>query len=80
MPSLLIKETTISDLARSRTSRYLNDLQMFRYPDIDFIENEADTTLTANIRLEPKKKYGLSFDPEINKVISKPLDFHLVQD
>lgn len=55
-----------SDLARSRTSRYLNDLQMFRYPDIDFIENEEDTTLTANIFLEPKKKYGLSFDPEIN--------------
>ncbi|WP_317167558.1 translocation and assembly module lipoprotein TamL [Winogradskyella helgolandensis] len=55
-----------SDLARSRTSRYLNDLQMFRYPNIDFIENEADTTLTANIFLEPKKKYSLSFDPEIN--------------
>ncbi len=55
-----------SDLARSRTSRYLNDLQMFRYPNIDFIENEEDTTLTANIFLEPKKKYDLSFDPEIN--------------
>ncbi len=55
-----------SDLARSRTSRYLNDLQMFRYPNIDFIENEADTSLIANIFLEPKKKYSLSFDPEIN--------------
>ena len=60
------KGDTYSDLARSRTSRYLNDLQMFRYPDIDFVENEEDTTLTANIRLEPKKKYILSFDPEIN--------------
>ncbi len=55
-----------SDLARSRTQRYLNDLQMFRYPDIEYIENEEDSTLTANIRLEPKKKYSLSFDPEIN--------------
>ena len=55
-----------SDLARSRTSRYLNDLQMFRYPNIDFIENETDTSLIANIFLEPKKKYSLSFDPEIN--------------
>ena len=62
----IAKGDTYSDLARSRTARYLNDLQMFRYPDIDFIENEEDTTLTANIRLEPKKKYGLSFDPEIN--------------
>lgn len=56
-----------SDLARSRTSRYLNDLQMFRYPSIDYIENEQDTTLTANIYLEPRKKYTLSFDPEINQ-------------
>lgn len=60
------KGDTYSELAGSRTQRYLNDLQMFRYPDIDFIENHEDTTLTANIRLEPKKKYSLSFDPEIN--------------
>ncbi|WP_400076829.1 POTRA domain-containing protein [Winogradskyella sp. R77965] len=60
------KGDTYSDLARSRTSRYLNDLQMFRYPSIDYVENEEDTTLTANIYLEPKKKYQLSFDPEIN--------------
>ena len=60
------KGDTYSDIARSRTQRYLNDLQMFRYPDIEFIENEEDTTLTANIRLEPKKKYSLSFEPEIN--------------
>jgi outer membrane protein assembly factor BamA len=56
-----------SDIARSRTSRYLNDLQMFRYPRIEYLENEADTTLTTNIYLEPKKKYQLSFDPEINQ-------------
>jgi len=58
---------TYSDLARSRTSRYLNDLQMFRYPRIEYIENDTDTSLTANIYLEPKKKYALSFDPEINQ-------------
>ena len=61
------KGDSYSDLARSRTSRYLNDLQMFRYPRIEYLENEADTTLTANIYLEPKKKYALSFDPEINQ-------------
>ncbi|MDP5081050.1 MAG: BamA/TamA family outer membrane protein [Winogradskyella sp.] len=61
------KGETYSDLARSRTSRYLNDLQMFRYPRIEYLENEDDTTLTANIYLEPKKKYQLSFDPEINQ-------------
>lgn len=62
----ITKGDTYSYLAQTRTSRYLNDLQMFRYPNIDYIENEEDTTLTANIYLEPKKKYGLSFDPEIN--------------
>ncbi|WP_157362803.1 translocation and assembly module lipoprotein TamL [Winogradskyella endarachnes] len=60
------KGDTYSDIARTRTQRYLNDLQMFRYPDIEYIENEDDSTLTANIRLEPKKKYDLSFEPEIN--------------
>jgi outer membrane protein assembly factor BamA len=56
-----------SDLARSRTSRYLNDLQMFRYPRIIYEENEADTTLTANIFLEPKKKYQLSLDLDVSQ-------------
>jgi outer membrane protein assembly factor BamA len=60
------KGDTYSDLARSRTSRYLNDLQMFRYPNVTYVPNENDTTLTANIYLEPKKKYQLSFDPEIS--------------
>jgi hypothetical protein len=40
---------------------------MFRYPRIEYVENKADTTLTTNIYLEPKKKYQLSFDPEINQ-------------
>lgn len=61
------KGDNYSDLARSRTSRYLNDLQMFRYPKIIFEENEADTTLTANIFLEPKKKYQLSFDLDVSQ-------------
>ncbi len=61
------KGDTYSDLARSRTSRYLNDLQMFRYPNIDFVENATDSTLTANIFLEPKKKYDISFDSDINQ-------------
>lgn len=56
-----------TDLARSRTSRYLNDLQMFRYPSIEYVENRDDTTLTANIYLEPKKKYGLSLDLDVSQ-------------
>lgn len=56
-----------TDLARSRTSRYLNDLQMFRYPSIEYIENREDSSLTANIYLEPKKKYALSLDFDVSQ-------------
>ncbi|NRB60078.1 MAG: BamA/TamA family outer membrane protein [Winogradskyella sp.] len=63
----LNKGDIYSDLARSRTSRYLNDLQMFRYPSIEFVENSKDTTLTANIYLEPKKKYQLGFDFDVSQ-------------
>ncbi len=56
-----------TDLARSRSLRYLNDLQMFRYPSIEYIENPEDTTLTANIYLEPKKKYALSLDLDVSQ-------------
>ncbi|WP_246284893.1 translocation and assembly module lipoprotein TamL [Winogradskyella wichelsiae] len=71
------KGQTYSDLARSRTARYLNDLNMFRYPNIDFVENEDDSTLTANIFLEPKKKYGLSFDSDINQSNIQSIGFSL---
>jgi outer membrane protein assembly factor BamA len=61
------KGDTYSDLARSRTSKYLNDLQMFRFPSIDYVENEEDSTLTANIYLEPRKKYELSYDIDLSQ-------------
>ncbi|WP_348634881.1 BamA/TamA family outer membrane protein [Winogradskyella sp. SYSU M77433] len=56
-----------SDLARSRTSRYLNDLQMFTYPSVEYVENENDTTLTANIYLAPRKKYDLGFNFDVTQ-------------
>ncbi|MHA7842190.1 MAG: translocation and assembly module lipoprotein TamL [Winogradskyella sp.] len=56
-----------TDLARSRSLSYLNDLQMFRYPSIEYIENPEDTTLTANIYLEPRKKYALSLDVDVSQ-------------
>jgi outer membrane protein assembly factor BamA len=66
--AIFINEGEIyTDLARSRTSRYLNDLQMFRYPNISFVENEADTTLTANILLQPRDKYSLNFDFDVSQ-------------
>ena len=55
------------DLDRSRTFRYLSELKSFKYPNIEYVENRRDSTLTANIYLIPKKKYGLGFDVNISQ-------------
>jgi len=65
--AIFIKDSAIyRDLDRSRTLRYINQLQNFRYPTIEYVENSEDTTLTANIYLAPRKKYNLFFEPEIS--------------
>ena len=61
------KGSLYSDLDKTRTYRYLNALNTFKYPSIQFTENENDTTLTANIFLNPKKKYGLGFDFNVSQ-------------
>lgn len=53
------------DLDRTRTYRYLSELKIFKYPSIEYIENAKDTTLTTNIYLIPKKKFGLNFTTEV---------------
>ena len=55
------------DIDRTRTYRYLSELKAFNYPNIEYIENEQDTTLTANIYLSPKKKYDLGFDFDVTQ-------------
>ena len=55
------------DIDRTQTSRYLNQLQMFKYPGVDFVPNEIDSTLTANIYLSPRKKYELGFAFDVSQ-------------
>ena len=55
------------DLERKRTLRYLTELNLFRYPTIEYIENEQDSTLSALILLSPKKKYNLNFDVNVSQ-------------
>ena len=55
------------DIDRTQTSRYLNQLQMFRYPGVDFVPNEIDSTLTANIYLSPREKYDLGFAFDVSQ-------------
>ncbi len=63
----ITKGNVFRDIDRTRTYRHLSELQTFRYPNIEYVENEADTTLTANIYLSPKKKYGLTYDFDISQ-------------
>ncbi len=61
------KGNLFSDLDRTRTYKYLSELRIFKYPNIEYIENLNDTTLTANIYLIPKKKFGLNFTTEVSQ-------------
>jgi outer membrane protein assembly factor BamA len=56
-----------SDLRRTLTYRYVNNLKVFFYPGIQFVEDTTDVTgssLIANIELKPRKtyKYNMSAD------------------
>lgn len=63
----ITKGNVFKDINRTRTYRYLSELRIFRYPTIEYIENAEDTTLTANIYLNPKKKFGLNFSTEVSQ-------------
>nr|WP_321231875.1 BamA/TamA family outer membrane protein [uncultured Psychroserpens sp.] len=61
------KDGVFRDIDRTRTYRYLSQLQAFRYPRIEYVENENDTTLTANVYLIPKKKFELTTSFEVSQ-------------
>ncbi|WP_353779862.1 BamA/TamA family outer membrane protein [Winogradskyella sp. 3972H.M.0a.05] len=61
------KGSLFRDIDRTRTYKSLSQLQTFRYPEIRYVENEEDSTLTANIFLSPKKKYDLGFEFNISQ-------------
>lgn len=59
-----------SDEDRSLTYSRLNQLRTFRYPDIQYIEDPADTTntdLIANIFLTPRQKFSVGFEFDISQ-------------
>ncbi|MCK7590208.1 BamA/TamA family outer membrane protein [Subsaxibacter sp. CAU 1640] len=62
----ITKDRLFRDIDRTRTYRYLSELKVFKYPNIEYIENEADSSLVTNIYLIPKKKFGLNFTTEVS--------------
>ncbi len=52
--------STYADFRRTGTYRYLNNLKVFNYPQIQFVEDSTDvsgSSLITNIYLQPRKKY-----------------------
>ena len=49
------------------TYKYLNELQTFKYPSIEYVEDTENKSLIANIELVPKDKYALGFDFNISQ-------------
>lgn len=59
-----------SDQDRTLTYNRLNQLRIFRYPNIEYMPDPADTTntdLIANIFLTPRKRYSLGFEFDISQ-------------
>ncbi len=52
------KDSVYSELNRIRTLRQLTNLNVFKYPSINFEEDSTRTYLNTNIYLSPKPKYS----------------------
>ena len=58
------------DTDRARTYNRISSLRVFKYPNIEYTLDPADSTntaLIANIFLTPQQKYSLSFDLDVSQ-------------
>ncbi|MFD2789506.1 BamA/TamA family outer membrane protein [Arenibacter sp. H213] len=61
----LKKDSIYRELDRIRTYRQINNLNTFKYPNIEFVEDSTKSKLTTNIYLTPRPKYSLGTDFDI---------------
>lgn len=59
------KDSIYRDLDRIRTYRQITNLNTFKYPNIEFIEDREKEVLTSNIYLSARPKYSLGLDFDI---------------
>ena len=64
------------DNDRTLTYRHINELRTFKYPNIEYIENE-NYTLTDTIRLTPLKKFSLGFSADVSQSNIQTVGFSL---
>ena len=61
------RDSIYRDIDKIRTSRQLNSLNVFKYPNIIFDSDSTGTRTNTNIYLAPKPKYSLGTDFEISR-------------
>jgi hypothetical protein len=61
------KDSTYRDLDKIRTSRQINSLNIFKYPNIIFEEDSIQGKVNTKIYLAPKPKYSLGTNFEISR-------------
>ena len=61
----LEKDSVYRDIDRLRTYRQISNLNTFKYPNIELLEDSTQTRLTSNIYLAPRPKYSLGLDFDI---------------
>lgn len=69
--AIFIKKGDVyKDLSRSQTYERMNDVGIFQYPDIKFMEDPRDSTqssLIANVFLKSRKKHGVTYDLDVSR-------------
>ena len=78
-PVFITQGSYYSDIRRTRTSRYLNNLRIFNSPSITYEVDPSDSTgnsLITNIRLRPMDKFNLN--PSIDFTHSNIQDFGIL--
>ena len=61
------KDSVYRDVNRLRTYRQINNLNNFKYPNIEIIADSTTATLQSNIYLSARDKYSLAFDTDISR-------------
>lgn len=56
------KDSIYRDLDRVRTYRQITNLNTFKYPNIEFLQDSTQTQLVSNIYLSARPKYSLGMD------------------
>ncbi len=61
----LEKDSIYRDIDKIRTYRQITNLNTFKYPNIELLEDSTQTKLTSNIYLAARNKYSLGFNFDI---------------